>query len=443
MPRSFLITLCIAIVVAVTTAAPAVARSLIRDADIEYALGRLAQPLIAAAGLNANRIDILVINDDSMNAFVVNDRAVFLHSGMILRLDTAAELQAVIAHELAHIANGHIARRMTNRRAAGTVGGIAMALGAVAAASGEAGAGAAMAVGAANSANRRFLTHTRAEEAAADASGVRFMADAGVDPTAAAKVLNRFRGQEALSVDRQDPYIRSHPLTRDRIRAVEGLAAALPVRPGGDSMADYWFARAQGKLSAFLRAPSWTLRRLGDDASSDITMMRRAVALHRQPDPDAARDAINRLVAARPEDPFVHELKGQILLESRAFGPAIAAYEQAAALAPRNALVLAGLGRALLTREDSASTRRALDVLESARARDPRDARMMRDLALAHARLGQNAMASLATAERYALLGRGTDASLHARRALGALPQGSAAWRRADDILRAFENANN
>ncbi len=427
---------------ALAAALPAAARSLIRDADIEYALARLAQPLIAAAGLNANRIDVLVINDDSMNAFVVNDRAVFLHSGMILRLDTAAELQAVIAHELAHIANGHIARRMTNRRAASTVGGIAVALGAAAALAGEGAAGAALGVGAANSANRRFLTHTRAEEAAADASGLRFMADAGVDPAAAADVLSRFRGQEALSIDRQDPYLRGHPLTRDRIRAVEGLAAALPVRPGGDGGADYWFARAQGKPSAFLRAPSWTLRRLGDEAGSDIAMMRRAVALHRQPDPEGARAAINQLVAARPEDPFVHELKGQILLESRAFGPAIAAYEQAAALAPRNALVLAGLGRALLTREDAASTRRALGVLEDARARDPRDARMMRDLAVAHARLGQNAMASLATAERYALLGRGTDAVLHASRAAGALPQGSPAWRRADDILRAFENAD-
>lgn len=421
---------------------PAQARGLIRDADIEYALDRLAAPLIAAAGLNPRRIDVLVINDDRMNAFVVDDRTVFIHSGLILRLDNASELQAVIAHELAHIANGHIARRMANRQAAGTVSAIATALAAAAAAAGEAKAGSALAIGTSSAANRRFLSHTRAEEAAADASGLRYMAEAGVDPSAAYDVLDRFRGQEALSVERQDPYVRAHPLTRDRMRAVEALAAGLPKPQAADPNAAYWFLRAQGKLSAFLRAPAWTLRQVKRNDNSDVGLLRRAVALHRRPDADAAIRTIDALAAKRPNDPFIHELRGQILLESRAFAAARNAYGRAVELAPGNALILAGYGRALLTGENNRDDTRALEVLETARARDPRDPRLLRDLAVAYARTGRPALASLATAERYALLGRGEDAVLHARRAAGALPAGSPARRRADDILTAFRDAS-
>ncbi|MEL6643416.1 MAG: M48 family metalloprotease [Pseudomonadota bacterium] len=424
-------------------ALPASARTLIRDADIEYALDQLARPLIIAAGLSPARIDVLVIKDDQMNAFIVDDRAIYLNSGLILRLDEAAELQAVIAHEIAHIANGHITRRITNRRGTNSSAvGVATALAVAAALAGEAQAGGAAVIGTVSSANRRFLSHTRAEEAAADNSALRYMAEAGVDPAAMTAVLDRFRGQEVLSPSRQDPYVRAHPLTRDRIRAVKGLAAALGAPQSSDPQANYWFLRAQGKLGAFLRAPKWTLRRVDRGDTSDVGLMRKAVAHHRNADTDRAMSEIDALVRKRPNDPFVHELRGQILLESRNFNAAINAYARAADLAPNHPLILAGLGQALLTREDAASARRALQALEAARSRDGRNPRLLRDLAQAYARTGNGGMASLATAERYAVIGRVKDAAIHAQRAAGALPNGSLGWRRADDLLRAIENAS-
>ena len=418
-------------------AAPAMARTIIRDPDIEYGLKELAKPLIAAAGLSPSRIDVLVIADDQMNAFIVNDRTVFIHSGLILRLDYADELQAVIAHELAHIANGHISRRMANAKAASRIAAIGLALGAAAASAGGGEAAAGVALGVSSSANRAFLAHTRAEEASADASGLRYMAEAGVSPEAMVRVLNLFRGQEALVAGRQDPYVRSHPLTRDRLRDVKGRAAALRVSPGDTTSIDYWFARAQGKIRAFLRNPSSTLRNVGKNDSSDVAMLMRAVAYHRRPDAKAARAEIDRLAAKRPKDPFVHELRGQILLESRDIAGAVAAYGRAAELAPGHALILAGYGRALL----AAGRPEALDVLTRARARDPGDPRLLRDLAQAHAKAGDNGQASLATAERYALLGRLKDAEINARRAVDLLPRGTPGWRRAEDILSAAARA--
>ncbi len=432
--------LALAALVALTVANPARALTLIRDSEIETALGELARPILNAAGLSPGQVRILVIQDRSMNAFVADGRAIFLHSGLILRLESAAQLQAVIAHEAAHIANGHIARRMANMRSANNAAGLGMLLAGVAgAASGDGRAAAGVAAGTASAAQRRFLSHTRAEEAAADRSSIRYLLSAGVDPMAAVQVLEIFVGQEMLPVGRQDPYLRTHPLTRERVRALEALVAANPGRGGEDNAANYWFARAKGKLSAFTQAPSWTLRRTRGSTDA-ISLMRRAVAYHRTPNPSEAARAINALVAARPDDPFVHELKGQILLENRQAAAAVNAYARAVQLAPRDALILGGYGRALLALDTADGNARALRALEQARARDFRSPRLLRDLGLAYARAGRGGEASLAVAERYALIGRFDDAVIHATRAAGQLPRGSVPWQRAQDVLTAAES---
>ncbi|MDU8945055.1 M48 family metalloprotease [Ovoidimarina sediminis] len=425
---------CLAALLALVAFA-ASARTLLRDPDIEYALKKLAEPIVGVSGMSIGRIDIMVIHDDRMNAFIVDDRTVFIHSGLILRLGSAAELQSVIAHEIAHIANGHIPRRLSNRRAASRSAFAGMALGLAAALAGESQAAAGLAIGTQSSAMAAFFAHTRAEEAAADASGLRFMAEVGIDPRAAIGVLERFRGQEALAAPRRDPYVQTHPLTRDRMRAVEGMAAGLRVIPADRSSDEYWFRRAQGKLGAFVRSPRETLRKVKSSDGSDIAVMRRAIAYHRQANTQKARAEIDRLAAMRPTDPFVHELRGQILMESRAIGPAVQAYGRAVELRPSDPLILASYGRALLAAERYGT---ALDVLTRARARDARNPVLLRDLAVAYARNGQNGMASVSTAERYAMIGQAEDAVIHAKRAAGLLPAGSPGRRRAEDILAAF-----
>ncbi|ARC88095.1 M48 family metalloprotease [Rhodovulum sp. MB263] len=420
--------------------APAASRaqSLIRDAEIEYALKRLTQPLAVAAGLSPERVRVMVLQDSSLNAFVLDSQTVMVHSGLLLKLDSAAELQAVISHELAHIANGHITRRLANMRSAGSAAAMGMLMSLAVAAAGNGKAGAGLAMGTSSTAQRLFFAHTRAEEASADQAGARYMARAGISPQAMVEVLEIFRGQEALSQSRQDPYVLTHPLNADRLRNARGYASAYSGGAQSDPEADYWFDRAKGKLGAFLQNPRYTLRRAEKDKTA-IGMMRRAVAWHRTPDARRAMAEIARLEAARGSDPFVQELKGQILLESRQFGPAVQAYARAVQMAPKEALILAGYGRALLALDRPAENRKALDALEKARARDPHDPRMLRDLAVAYARTGNNGMASVATAERYAVSGRMKTAAVHARRAEGLLPRGSPGWLRADDILAAAE----
>ena len=410
--------------------------SLLRDPDIEHGLQQLAAPILRAAKLKSDSVKVWVVNDMGLNAFVIDHTHIFLHAGLVLKLKSAAQLQSVIAHEAAHISNGHISRRLANARRAKMATSFGVLVAAAAVGAGHTDAGLGLALGATGSVNRILLAHTRIEESAADQSALRFMNAAKIDPVAMAEVFELFIGQSNLSEEYQDPYTRSHPLNRDRIRIVNAYAAnATSYLP--DAKQAYWFSRIQGKLSGFLRAPQWTMRRA--TGSSDVDLMRRAIAEHRSGRSSSAQKTMAQLIATHPNDAFYRELQGQILLESRKFSAATKIYASAADLAPSNALILGGYGRSLLARNIKSSNTQALKVLQKAHKLDSRDAQILRDIGTAYARSGQQGQAILAITERYALQGNMKNAAIQAKRAEGLLPRGSAAWQRAQDILDAVK----
>ncbi len=431
--------LMLAVAVWLAAAAQSHAQSLIRDPDIEHGLRELAFPVLRAAGLNTNRVQILVVNDNTFNAFVIDYNAIYVNYGLILTVENPEMLQAVIAHEAAHIANGHLARRAENLKAAQRNASLGTALALLAAAAGGGEAAIGIAAGTQGAAIRGFLGHTRAEEASADRSAASYLRWAEISPSGMVELHRKFAGQELLSVANQDPYMRSHPTSRERLRAAEAFLDEFGDRAVPNANADYWFARVKGKLSAFLRSPNWTLRRAKEESDRDIRLMREASAYHQNRDLGRASAAIDEALALRPNDPYYYELKGQILLENRQMNAAVEAYGNAVEMAPNNALILAGYGRALLAQ---GQIEQALSALEKARARDYRNARLMQDLGVAYSKVGNNGMASTVTAERYALQGRMTDAGIHAKRAVGQLPEGSPGWQRAQDVLIAAERLN-
>ena len=423
--------------------AQAAAPGLIRDAEIENTLKRIAAPLLRAAGMGSDAVELLVVNDPSLNAFVIDGRAIFLNEGLIRRLARIDMLQAVIAHELAHITAGHLVRRRLGQRDARTAIGLGALLGlAVTSATGNADAGGGIMLGTMTSAVGRLLAHTRAEETTADQIGVRYMVRAGIDPRGALDVMEIFRGQEALAPGRQDPYSRTHPLSSARISALKAVIAAYGGRKTApDPDLAYRHGRMRAKFRGFVGNPAYILRHLDSRAQDEATIMTRAIALHRQGRRKAALAAMGRLTRLRPDDAYYRDLQGQILLEGGDPRAAVAAWRKAVALAPREPLILAGLGRALLALKAPGADREALSVLRRARQMDGRDARMLRDLAVAWARAGNDGMASLVTAERYALLTRFKSARTNAERAAALLPRGSGGWLRAQDIMAAMRIA--
>jgi predicted Zn-dependent protease len=405
---------------------------LLRDPDIEHGLQELADPILLSAGIKSNNIKILIVNDLSLNAFVIDNHHIFIHAGLVLKLTSAEQLQSVIAHEAAHIANGHIARRVANIKRAKVSSAFGVLLAVAAVAGGESKVGAGIALGTASSAQRVFLAHTRVEEASADQAALRYLSHAKVNPGSMSEVFKIFKGQMNLSLERQDPYTRSHPLNRDRIRAINAYTSAATILNKNQTHS-YWFKRIQAKLSGFLRTPKWTLTHAkGDD---EINLMRQAIANHRIGKGSLAKRKIDQLISLHPKDPYYKELQGQILLENNEYTAAIKAYAKAAQLAPVNAQILGSYGRSLLAVNTRSNNLTALKNLRKARELDNRDARILRDIAIAFARAGNEGQAVLAIAERYALLGDLKNATLQAAKAEGLLSRGSIAWQRAQDIL--------
>ncbi len=433
------ITLALAILTFVTTtlnAAPASAISLIRDAEIERTLKRMAAPVFRAAGFAPRSIHLYIVNDPTMNAFTGGGANIFLNSGLLMTLDTPEELLAVIAHEVGHIAGGHEAQRSIALRGARGPALIGMLAAIVAGAAGGGPAAAAIAAGSQSTILRSILAHTRGEEAAADQAALTYLDRAGIDPEGMVKVLRRFRGQEVLNYSNLDPYVLTHPLSTERMELVERRAAQIRRKSyPKDPERDYWHARMRAKLKGFIEPPERVLREVKGKAETEIVLYEKSVALYRLPDLKAGLAAIDRLIALRPRDPFYIELKAQILYETGHAEEAVPLYRQAVKLAPEEPLLLGELGAALLALDTPAANAEALAVLEKARARDLGDASALRALATAYSRAGNYGMAALATAERYALTGRNHDAVLMARRASETLPTGSPGWLRAQDIL--------
>ncbi|WP_170317715.1 M48 family metalloprotease [Paroceanicella profunda] len=419
------------------------AQGLIRDAEVERTLDRIAEPVFQGGGVSPSSIKLYIIGDSSLNAFVAGGRNIFINTGMLMRLTRARQIQAVLAHELGHINGGHLARRGLDTEGATGAAAVGILLAIAAGIAGSPDAAGAIFTGSQSVLQRSFLQFSRGEEASADQAGLTYMERAGINPTGMREVLDILRGQEQMMGRNVDPYALTHPMSVDRMLLAERRIDSSPFRdkPDDPDLA-YWVERMRAKLEGFTKRPETVLESLPND-DSEFTLVRRAVALHRLPDPKGAMQAMDRLLAKRPGDPFYLELKAQILLESGRVAESVPFYRRAAAAAPKEPLIAAELAHALIALDDgtgnSKGNAEALTILKKATRDDPANGIALRDLALAYARDGQEGLAALATAERYALRTDFADVIRHARHAVAVLPEGSPGWLRAQDLILVAE----
>ena len=417
------------------------AMSFIRDAEIEGTLKRMATPVFQAAGLDPDSVRLFIINDRSINAFVI-DRNMAFHTGLLARLETPEELMGVIAHETGHIAGGHGVQRLDAARAARGPMILSTILGIAAAAAGAGDAAAAIVAGGQTVGQRGFLKYTRGQEASADQAAIGYLEAVRVDPTGMLETLERLKAQEIVTIGRRDPYSLTHPLSAERIRLLERrVAGARSLGAPTPAETAYLHARLRAKLRGFLDDPVRTLEAYPVSDRSEAAVLARSVAYHRLPDLPAALREVEALIAARPTDAYYHELKGQFLFEGARPAEAAQAYAQAVRLAPDEPLIQTAYARALLSLNQPQYDQAALRALQAATRADPLDASSWRQMATAQARLNDRLGAQLSNAEYLALTGSWAAAERNARQVRDASPQGSSAWLRADDIIDAVTRA--
>ncbi|OYW21328.1 MULTISPECIES: M48 family metalloprotease [unclassified Sphingomonas] len=424
-------------------AQPAHAQSILRDAETEAMFADMSQPLILAAGLSPKDVRVILINDESINAFVVGGQTVYVHSGLVNAADNANQVQGVIAHELGHIADGHVLLQAEGVRPALGIMLLSMVLGVAAIAAGSAEGGAGIIAAGQQVAQSKFLAFTRVQEATADATAAKFLETAGVSGKGFLQFFKKLQSLEyRAGYTNIDPFAQSHPLSGQRVATLtETLAQSPAWNKPFDPALEIRFQRVRAKLIGFVGDPPRTLNAYPAENQSIYAHYARAYAYHKAGYPEKANAEADALIAVAPHDPYFLEVKGQILLESGKPFEALAPLREATKATNYQPLIATSFGHALIATEDPANYLEAEKVLRQAVSRDYENPFAWYQLGTVYDLRGDKARAMLATAERASLSGDARTAAFSARAAMGALPQNSVDWIRAQDIAVASQNA--
>ena len=427
-----------ALVAACTFASqPVSAQSILRDAETEALLHDMATPLIAASGLDPKNVDIVLVNDPSVNAFVVGGQAVYVNSGLINMAENASEVQGVIAHELGHITGGH-AIGNGGAKAAQGISILSLLLGAAAAAAGGGEAAMGVLMAGQQAAMGKYLAFSRSQEATADAAGAQFLSKAGISGRGSVGFFKKLANMEyryGYTASDDNAFYSTHPVTADRIATLQDTYQHDPAwsRPN-DPALEARFARAKAKLYGYLAEPKDTFTSYPTYMTTVPARYARAYAWHKEAHLDLAMAETDALLKQAPTDPYFLELKGQILLESGKPQEALDSLRSATELSGNQPLIATTFGHALIASEDPKNFAEAERVLKVAVARDRENPFAWYQLGVVYAANGDLPRARLASAEQQVMELRMPEALASAEAAEAELPKGSADWLRAQDI---------
>ncbi len=421
---------------------PAYAQSILRDAETESLFADMSRQMIIAAGLSPRNVKVVLIQDDTINAFVVGGQTVYVHSGLLQAADNANEVQGVIAHELGHIADGHVVLADAGYKPAMGISLLSLVLGIAAIAAGAGDAGAGILAAGQTAAMGKALAFTRVQEATADATGAKFLREANISGKGMLSFFKKLANEEyRYGLANIDPYAQTHPLSTERIN---NLTADLKASPAWnnppDTALDERFKRVKAKLFGYVAPYGTTLNKYPESDTSIYAHYARAYAWHKAGYPDKADAETLTLIAADPKNPYFLEIRGQILLEAGRPVEALLPLRQATELSGYNPLIATTYGHALIATEDKSNYAEAIRVLRIATSRDDDNPFGWYQLGTVYELTGDNARASLAAAEQASLTGNTMMAVRSARAAMANLPPNSPDWLRAQDIVMTGQN---
>ena len=409
--------------------------SVLRDSETELLFKDIARPLVQAAKLDPNNVQVVLLNDPEINAFVDQGQIVYIQSGLIQSADNVNQLQGVIAHELGHVAGGHSIRLQEGAKEATGLTLATMVLGALAIAAGAGDAAMGIMMAGQQAALGKFLAFTRTQEASADAFAVKTLNAAGISGKGMLEFFAKLQNQEyRLAIYAKDSYDRTHPLSSERIQALEqGFKSAPSWNKPVDPDLEARFQRVKAKLYGFVD-PRQAIIKYPESNQSIPAHYARAYAYHMGGYPDKANAEADALLASSPHDPFFLELKGQILLENGKPKEAIAPLREAVDRSGKMPLIAAMLGHALVATEDPKNFGEAKLVLKEAVNKDNEDPFAWYQLGIIYDQEGDTSRAALATAERSNLENNPKLALANAQLAMKGIPAGTPDYLRAQDI---------
>lgn len=415
--------------------------SLIRDAEIEQVIRNISDPIFAAAGLTHDEIDIYIVNDRQLNAFVAGGSNIFLNTGLIGFSDDPNMLTGVIAHETGHIAGGHLLKTGAEYERSALKSTLGYVLGLAAAVAGSPEAGMAIVQGTNHAIQRQILKHSRVNEEAADQAALKYLDTIGLSSKGLLELMNELYSKQTQLYGDINPYILTHPLSRERIKHIDNhIENSRFARASHDKTMLHDFSMIVAKLNAFIGSYESTMRKFPPSDNSKQARYARAIAHYKKPNLQKSIFEIDSLIKDEPKNPFFHELKGQVLYENGRVDESIAHYQKAVDLNDDLPLLKIVLATAQVASENEVMRKRAISNLKQALLVEKENKFAWRQIAIAYGRGGDIGLANLALAEEYALTENKKRAEQYIETAKKHLKLGTPSYLRAEDLLSAINN---
>jgi predicted Zn-dependent protease len=374
------------------------------DPEIETYLNQLGYKLVSVSTRNQREFNFFVVNDPSINAFAMPGGNIGVHTGLLLSAQGESELASVVAHEIAHVTQDHIARMVASQSQSYWPTMAALALALLAARSNPNVASAAIASTQAYSIQNQ-LNYSRDYEREADRLGYEMMTRGGYDPRGMSGFFNRLQRANRFYDSSAPAYLRTHPLTSDRIADMQARSEDAPYQQVEDSL-DFHLVRA--RLRAQEDSPADAARAarnvLKEKRYSNETAARYglATALMRARQFKEAETEVQKLLSGKPVHPMIQQLAARSALEAGHHGLALLRYQAGSEAHPGYRPLQYGHISALLS---AGRSNDALTQVDKQLALYPLDRRLWRLAAQTHAQLGHRLLSHRAQAEAAALSG--------------------------------------
>lgn len=379
-------------------------KSYLDDAEISDYLNHVGYQLVANSNEPGQEFEFFALNDNSINAFAMPGGFIGVNTGLILTAQSESELASVLSHEIAHVTQHHLARMVAGQKFDSIASMAAIAVAILAARSNPDAAQAAVA-GAQAGAIQRQLNFTRTHEEEADRIGLATLQKAGFDIRAMPAFFERLQKATRVLEGNAPSWLRTHPITSDRIADIASRVQQTPYRLVSDSLS---FHLVRAKLQAMQKNPqeaaAWFSDALGAHKHGNQTAQRYGLVLALLRAGQAARAAqeFAGLQDQAAQNPMIATLAGQIRRASGNGKNAIEYYRTATQNFPQHRALTYDYAELLLQARQHDEVLKLLDVQITIHPNDPR----LYDLqARAYAALGKRQEEHHALAYSYALRG--------------------------------------
>jgi predicted Zn-dependent protease len=282
-------------------------------------------------------------------------------------------------------------------------------------------------------ATKSFFSFSRGSEYVADALAIDYLKKVKRNPKSLSIILEKLYGQELLLLERQDPFLRTHPLSKARMDLIKQKTL------GNISFPESYFdkvsyLRIKAKLEGFLENPGKTLINNKDNSLHSIYA--RAIAYFRAPMYKKSMNEIDSLLKDYPNDPYFIELKAQILSENGKIKEAIKYYNKTLDIIPGSTLIMLSLSGLLLEENKNyQEIRRANNYLKFIVQKEPDNILAWHLKGISHNRLGESNLANLSAAEEFLRKRDHKNALYFAKKVISSTNKFSSENLRASDII--------